>query len=368
MSLTLSSQDLAKLQAALAALLSPLDSPDAADWAVRVTRPLKALVGAPRAALLLPTGTGNPFHTEDYPAAFFEEYLREWASKEDILHEVAQMEREVWSKELLLRTTPHGRPYLRSEVYQEFYVPQRLLDVVSINLNLRGWPYSAASLLLHHEVDGAPAFGKRAVQILRLLVPAFKAGVRSYIQLAEVRARLRTICDSLDQGIVFAELTGRVLHQNAALARLLAGEPRRELVVSEITQLVRALAARVRRPQKSGLSPASPVAAELRTGAASYRLWGTFTGPGLLGADPTVIVGVERVRPEALSDADLQTRYRLTARECEVARLLTQGKTDREIAAQLGISVHTAERHTEHVLLKLGARRRAEVATRLQVA
>src|SRR5258708_29040353 len=158
MSLTLSSQDLAKLQAALVALLSPLDSPDAGDWAVRVTRPLKALVGAPRAALLLPTGAGSPFHSEDYPAEFFEEYLREWASKEDILHEVAQMEREVWSKELLLRTTPHGQPYLRSEVYQEFYVPQPLLDVVSLNLNFRRWPYPPPPPFLHHEVDAATAF------------------------------------------------------------------------------------------------------------------------------------------------------------------------------------------------------------------
>jgi DNA-binding CsgD family transcriptional regulator len=53
----------------------------------------------------------------------------------------------------------------------------------------------------------------------------------------------------------------------------------------------------------------------------------------------------------------------LTAREFEVARLIGEGLTNVEIAETLGIAPKTASSHVEHILAKLGASRRAEVAT-----
>jgi len=53
----------------------------------------------------------------------------------------------------------------------------------------------------------------------------------------------------------------------------------------------------------------------------------------------------------------------LTAREFEVARLIADGATNREIAARLVIAPKTASAHVEHILAKLGVSRRAEVAT-----
>jgi DNA-binding CsgD family transcriptional regulator len=52
----------------------------------------------------------------------------------------------------------------------------------------------------------------------------------------------------------------------------------------------------------------------------------------------------------------------LTVREFEVARLITEGCTNAEIAASLGIAPKTASAHVEHILAKLGASRRAEIA------
>jgi DNA-binding CsgD family transcriptional regulator len=52
----------------------------------------------------------------------------------------------------------------------------------------------------------------------------------------------------------------------------------------------------------------------------------------------------------------------LTAREFEVARLVAAGATNREIAASLTISPKTASAHIEHILAKLGAARRTEIA------
>ena len=53
----------------------------------------------------------------------------------------------------------------------------------------------------------------------------------------------------------------------------------------------------------------------------------------------------------------------LTAREFAVARLISEGLTNAEIAESLGIAPKTASSHVEHILAKLGASRRAEVAT-----
>ncbi len=53
----------------------------------------------------------------------------------------------------------------------------------------------------------------------------------------------------------------------------------------------------------------------------------------------------------------------LTSREFAVARLISQGLTNAEIADALGIAPKTASAHVEHILAKLGAARRAEIAT-----
>lgn len=53
----------------------------------------------------------------------------------------------------------------------------------------------------------------------------------------------------------------------------------------------------------------------------------------------------------------------LTARELEVARLIAVGRTNAEIGEELGIAPKTASAHVEHILAKLGAARRTEIAT-----
>jgi DNA-binding NarL/FixJ family response regulator len=49
----------------------------------------------------------------------------------------------------------------------------------------------------------------------------------------------------------------------------------------------------------------------------------------------------------------------LTAREQEVLRLLAEGKTNQQIAADLVISRHTVGRHVQNIFTKLGVSSRA---------
>lgn len=70
------------------------------------------------------------------------------------------------------------------------------------------------------------------------------------------------------------------------------------------------------------------------------------------------IIG-ELARPPAPSGPD-----RLTDREIEVLRLVTEGLRNKEIAARLGISENTAKFHLRNILEKLHAESRTELAAR----
>ncbi len=51
----------------------------------------------------------------------------------------------------------------------------------------------------------------------------------------------------------------------------------------------------------------------------------------------------------------------LTVREFQVARLVAEGRTNPDIAAELGITTRTAGSPVEHILDRLGASRRAQI-------
>jgi DNA-binding CsgD family transcriptional regulator len=61
--------------------------------------------------------------------------------------------------------------------------------------------------------------------------------------------------------------------------------------------------------------------------------------------------------------AALSAPRHLTRRELEVARLVAQGLTNREIGTRLTLSVRTAESHVEQIRAKLGFKTRAQIAS-----
>jgi len=73
-----------------------------------------------------------------------------------------------------------------------------------------------------------------------------------------------------------------------------------------------------------------------------------------------------RVAGPAASDATAspdptRSRLRLTPREREILQLLAEGKSNKEVATILGISVNTAEAHRSNIMLKLNLHSLAEL-------
>lgn len=116
------------------------------------------------------------------------------------------------------------------------------------------------------------------------------------------------------------------------------------------------------------------VVESIRFGAAGY-LTKDLTPEALLrsiqGARSGDLPMPRRMAAEVLSDFARSARRsgddggelpRLTDRETEILRLISDGLTDREVSLSLRISIRTVETHVSNVLHKLGVRSRADAA------
>lgn len=72
---------------------------------------------------------------------------------------------------------------------------------------------------------------------------------------------------------------------------------------------------------------------------------------------------VERTRMLVAQLGGPRPHPKLSTREAEVATLVAEGLTNRQIAQRLIISERTAENHVQHILTKLGFATRSQIAT-----
>ena len=88
-------------------------------------------------------------------------------------------------------------------------------------------------------------------------------------------------------------------------------------------------------------------------------------------ANTMEILGAESAPAEAAdwagamrSEAHSGTPQGLSPREISVVDLIGSGRSNKEIASQLGITPETVKTHVKHIFLKLGVERRAQAVLR----
>ena len=109
------------------------------------------------------------------------------------------------------------------------------------------------------------------------------------------------------------------------------------------------------------------IARALHAGAKAYVLK-DISADALIACIHDVLAGKTYLAPAAAAKlAERVTRIQLTPRELAALRLMADGKANKEIASDLGISERTVKTHLGHLFEKLGVTSRTEaikIATR----
>jgi len=76
-------------------------------------------------------------------------------------------------------------------------------------------------------------------------------------------------------------------------------------------------------------------------------------GNTFFGRSPAGEVQPSRRNPADRGLAATKSRNRLSAREAEVLQLIAEGKPNKQVAAELGVSFKTVDKHRQHLMAKL---------------
>ena len=215
-----------------------------------------------------------------------------------------------------------------------------------------------------------PEESQRAAMV-RVLVPPFKAGVSEWRRLAARRTELAALLDAISEAVLMYDASGGLVHANHRAAELFGMPGSNGMgaqVRTEAQRMAWSLAAAAQRSiaNSAAENAAQPATREVRADGRVYRLRGTLATGWMPGNEAGVLVtaAFELVNP--LTDLELRSRYGLSAREIEVARLVANGLSNAEVAEKLGVSYFTARNHVERLLSKLGVGNRSRVGAVLR--
>ena len=358
------SADIPKIQEAQRVLLSPTAHPRLDDWRDEVHATLKDLLGADLATFALPIPGETHIYSGDVDLGYLSQYPK--TVKELAWHDAAykKMRREgVWTRRSLNR--PWATEFYRSEYYHEFVVPIRAFDAVGLALPMDG-SIDTAILFLHHEKQTGPKFGRRGLEILRLLHPAFDAGIHALLDHRKRQGSLASVVDGADEAILLFDFGGNLVHQNPAAVKILSALDANSRILEAVKSKARCLVAELHtrgNDKKHCYLPASSVVNVVH---GMFEIKGSYLCGESISDVISVMVTV-RQKPGRLPERnETQDQFKLTQRESNVALLLAKRLSNAEIAELLNISEHTARHHTERVLRKLRVASRKHVGDRLR--
>ena len=238
-------------------------------------------------------------------------------------------------------------------LYQEVFRPTRVDRQLALAVPL---PQGEALLIAGFSADRSPDYDGTRHQMMQLLAPAFETSLRLRQRLAAARQHVTATMDALPDAIIAFDADGAERYRNDAFRCSPLSKSEQDTLAHVARGLAGELCSTLRRsPPRSPSTMQRDVS--LPSGCYDLRAFFDLS----LMADPGVLVIVERTSPLP-PPAALQRHFGLTPREAEVALLMAQGLPDREVADKLVISPHTARRHAEKVLKKMGLSSRAGVA------
>ncbi len=221
-------------------------------------------------------------------------------------------------------------------------------------------PYGWAAMYLAFDDPAAPLYGTPGHRLLTLLLPALGAFAGSRPDAPAPPPSL-AVFENLGEPLAVFDAEGHEWCCSTAFTRLLRGDAEASRVRRETAALAVALCADT---PPHDASKAYTLTRTLRTARNRYELHASLMPRVVLDAH-AALIHLRGYRVRMPSPKRLRTRLGLTEREAEVALLVAEGLTSKEIAVRLDLSPHTVRRHGERVLEKLGLHTRAGVALAL---
>jgi DNA-binding CsgD family transcriptional regulator/GAF domain-containing protein len=244
--------------------------------------------------------------------------------------------------------------YLVTGLYNEVYRPFGVL--YQMNSMPPGEDLRNAAITLHRQTSD---FSEEDGIVLYLLAPHFAQAHANALRLASLH-RERELLDKAfrvqrQEAIFLSEGRATSITAQAAswLEGYFPGQTRRGGLPEALFDWVQA---RRRAQQTNALtSSQEPLKVSNHSGRLEAQWWCDAGGRQMvLLREQQSIFAVERL-----------ASLGLTRRESEVFRWIVEGKTDQEIGIILGMSEHTAHKHAQHILQKLGVSSRATVLLRV---
>ena len=356
--ISLSPSELDQLTRLVEVLHAPFDFPNVDAWRHAVNHHARLLLDAHKIVFMLPGAGHAPVYSQRLDPGGAKAYL-EYFHRFDIAGALG-IERNLPVASLV---EIHGHDeFYASEYYNDFMNVWDCNHSVGMVTPIDEAPGYAYLAMLRDKYVDAP-FDARSRALLRFVRPAFRAGVRTYLRLSADRAVLGAVLDASGKRLLLCDEKGAPVHTSAALERTLAADPERKAIERTMHRLARSTA-ELRGNGNTARGLGETGERVLATTRGHYRLSASLAGqagPGPAG----ILVLLEPLFREPLPDAYLRERFGLTGQEVRVARQIAEGAHNDEVARRLGISPHTARRHTEHVLDKLGIASRSQVAERI---
>lgn len=165
---------------------------------------------------------------------------------------------------------------------------------------------------------------------------------------------------------------GRILFMNREAREILthARSGKEQLVRTEAEKLI----ARFERIRQLAVEapPCLPPGSEISSPSEIFTLWGTtylcrgITLEGARKSQGTVLILIETVQENLDAGPVFNNKIsEFTAREMAVARLISLGFTNKEIASKLGIGLHTVKDHVKNIMGKLGTNTRSGIVAKV---
>jgi DNA-binding CsgD family transcriptional regulator len=220
---------------------------------------------------------------------------------------------------------------------------------------------NVVQLALCRDDPSQPAFDIQSVNSARLLFGAFRSAVRLRCFLEAYRSNLSEIVNHVTSCVAVFGASGQLVYQNRALRNFVSAGSEGSKLVNHLGRL----AGMLRSAMKEGIATNSGCGSSqvVQTSSGSYRLFVAVVGEGILMPRFSILGTIENMTERVPSEKELMQAFGLTKQQARVASLLTQRRTNKEVAQELVISPHTARRHTEQVLAKLDVSSRFEVET-----